>query len=152
MTSLFLWLERGVGCFSQSLSLWSFLNWILLDAQFLVHKEQNWSPAVLLFGPVPVPSPFPGLEGLIRRGDVLSFRPFHQAPQELPGALLFPVCLFRSLSHFFCMPMLYTSEVCVTGRWVGSFVTVVMKSLETVDRESIFSVPSPARGEHISVS
>lgn len=92
------------------------------------------------------------LEGLIRREDVLSFRPFLLAPQELHGALPCPVCLFPSLSHFFCMPLLYTSEVCVTGRLVGSFVTVITKSLETVDRESISSVPSPTRGEHISVS
>lgn len=48
-----------MGCFSWSLSLWSFLNWVPLDAQFSVCKEWSWSPAVLLFGPIPVSSPFP---------------------------------------------------------------------------------------------
>lgn len=48
-----------MGCFSRSLSLWSFLNWVPLDAQFSVCKEWSWSPAVLLFGPIPVSSPFP---------------------------------------------------------------------------------------------
>lgn len=41
--------------------------------------------------------------------------------------------------HSFSLLFLPTSEVCVTERWVGSFITVMKNSLETVDREIICS-------------
>lgn len=96
-------------------------------------------------------SHFLWLESLIRRDDAVSFCPFNLAPQEPHEALPCPVHIFRSLSRFFCMPMLYTSEVCVTGRWLESFITVIMKSLETVDRESISSVSSPTWRAHFNL-